>query len=139
MKLSVFGAGYVGLVTGTGLADLGHDVTVYDIDPGKIAKLNAGEVPIYEPGLSDLIKRNTRSGRLAFVSEITPLLRDAEAYFIAVGTPPAPDGSADLSYVMAAADSTGKSSREQLVKANPFLASFTVGDMKSWADRKMRG
>ena len=71
MRLVVFGAGYVGLVTGTGLSDLGHEVLVYDIDPDKIAKLNDGRIPIYEPGLADLVHRNQRGGRLTFASEIT--------------------------------------------------------------------
>jgi UDPglucose 6-dehydrogenase len=108
MRLVVFGAGYVGLVSGTGLSDLGHNVLVYDIDPEKIAKLRDGRVPIYEPGLGDLIHRNQRCGRLAFGKEITPPFDAADAYFIAVGTPPGPDGAADLSAVMAAADTIAK-------------------------------
>jgi UDPglucose 6-dehydrogenase len=108
MRLVVFGAGYVGLVTGTGLSDLGHDVLVYDIDPEKIAKLNEGLVPIYEPGLGDLIHRNQRNGRLAFASEIPASFAEADAYFIAVGTPPDPEGAADLSAVMSVADTIAK-------------------------------
>jgi UDPglucose 6-dehydrogenase len=108
MRLVVFGAGYVGLVTGTGLSDLGHDVLVYDIDPEKIAKLNDGLVPIYEPGLGDLIHRNQRNGRLAFASAIPASFAEADAYFIAVGTPPDPEGAADLSAVMSVADTIAK-------------------------------
>ncbi len=104
MRLVVFGAGYVGLTSGTGLSDLGHDVLLYDIDPDRIAKLNDGRSPIYEPGLADLIHRNQRNGRLAFASEIATPFDEADAYFIAVGTPPGQDGAADLSAVMAAAD-----------------------------------
>lgn len=108
MRLVVFGAGYVGLVTGTGLSDLGHDVLVYDIDPQKIAKLVDGHVPIYEPGLADLIHRNQRGGRLNFASSIPSTFDQADAYFIAVGTPPGPDGAADLSAVMAVADTIAR-------------------------------
>ena len=104
MRLVVFGAGYVGLVSGTGLSDLGHDVLVYDIDPNKIAQLQEGKVPSYEPGLADLIHRNQRCGRLSFASTIPPPFDAADAYFIAVGTPPGADGAADLSDVMSAAD-----------------------------------
>ena len=113
MRLVVFGAGYVGLVTGTGLSDLGHDVLVYDIDPEKIAKLNDGRIPIYEPGLADLIHRNQRGGRLSFASEIPASFDHADAYFIAVGTPPGPDGSADLSAVMAVADTIARVAKQQ--------------------------
>src|SRR4051812_29473536 len=100
MRLVVFGAGYVGLVSGTGLSDLGHDVFVFDIDPEKIAKLSDGRVPIYEPGLADLVHRNQRCGRLQFGSTIHEPFDAADAYFIAVGTPPGADGAADLSAVM---------------------------------------
>jgi UDPglucose 6-dehydrogenase len=108
MRLVVFGAGYVGLVSGTGLSDLGHEVLVYDIDPEKLAKLADGRVPIYEPGLADLIHRNQRCGRLRFASQIEPPFDAADAYFIAVGTPPGADGAADLSAVMSAADTIAK-------------------------------
>jgi len=114
MRLVVFGAGYVGLVTGTGLSDLGHEVLVYDIDPEKIAKLQDGRVPIYEPGLADLIHRNQRNGRLTFATEIPAGTFDqADAYFIAVGTPPGPDGAADLGAVMAVADTIAKVARKK--------------------------
>ncbi|MBX3230026.1 MAG: UDP-glucose/GDP-mannose dehydrogenase family protein [Labilithrix sp.] len=108
MRLVVFGAGYVGLVSGTGLSDLGHDVLVYDIDPEKIAQLKGGKIPIYEPGLADLVHRNQRSGRLHFGTEIKAPFDEVDAYFIAVGTPPDPEGAADLSYVMSAADTIAK-------------------------------
>lgn len=113
MRLVVLGAGYVGLVSGTGLSDLGHEVFVYDIDPEKIAKLGDGRVPIYEPGLGDLVLRNRRCGRLHFGSEITAPFDEADAYFIAVGTPPSTDGAADLSAVMAAADTIARVARRQ--------------------------
>lgn len=115
MRLVVFGAGYVGLVSGTGLSDLGHEVLVFDIDPDKIAKLNDGRVPIYEPGLADLIHRNQRCGRLQFASAIPAPFDEADAYFIAVGTPPGADGAADLSMVMAAADTIAKVAGRQAI------------------------
>jgi UDPglucose 6-dehydrogenase len=115
MRLVVFGAGYVGLVTGTGLADLGHDVLVYDIDPEKIAKLADGRSPIYEPGLADLMHRNQRGGRLSFATAIPESFDEADAYFIAVGTPPGPDGAADLSAVMAVADTIARVARRKAV------------------------
>ena len=98
------------------MSDLGHDVLVYDIDPAKIAQLNEGHVPIYEPGLADLIHRNQRNGRLHFGTSIPAPFDSADAYFIAVGTPPGPDGAADLSYVMSAADTIAKTAtRDALV------------------------
>jgi UDPglucose 6-dehydrogenase len=116
MRLVVFGAGYVGLVSGTGLSDLGHEVFIYDIDDDKIAKLADGRVPIYEPGLGDLVLRNRRCGRLQFGSKITAPFDEADAYFIAVGTPPGEDGAADLSAVMAAADTIAEvATKEALV------------------------
>lgn len=115
MRLVVFGAGYVGLVTGTGLSDLGHNVLVFDIDPEKIAHLNEGRVPIYEPGLADLIHRNQRGGRLTFASRIPEAYDQADAYFIAVGTPPGPDGAADLSAVMAVADTIARVAKRQAI------------------------
>jgi UDPglucose 6-dehydrogenase len=115
MRLVVFGAGYVGLVSGTGLSDLGHDVLVLDIDPDKIARLSDGKVPIYEPGLADLIHRNQRNGRLHFSTKIDAPFDSVDAYFIAVGTPPGPDGAADLSYVMSAADQIAKVATKKAV------------------------
>ena len=113
MRLVVFGAGYVGLVTGTGLSDLGHDVLLFDIDPEKIAKLNEGKIPIYEPGLADLIHRNQRGGRLKFATEIPAEFDHADAYFVAVGTPPGPDGAADRSAGMAVAERIANVAKKQ--------------------------
>jgi UDPglucose 6-dehydrogenase len=115
MRLVVFGAGYVGLVTGTGLSDLGHEVLLFDIDPEKIAKLEEGHIPIYEPGLADLIHRNQRGGRLHFATAIPSPFDEADAYFVAVGTPPGPDGAADLSAVMAVADTIARVAKRQAV------------------------
>lgn len=116
MRLVAFGAGYVGLVTGTGLAELGHDVLIVDIDPARIRGLNDGVVPIYEPGLADLVRRNERSGRLRFATELLPGYDEADVYFICVGTPPDADGAADVSAVMTVADAIVKlAKREALV------------------------
>ena len=104
MRLAIIGTGYVGLVSGACFSEFGHEVTCVDINEATIAKLHAGEIPIYEPGLDDLVRRNARSGRLQFTSNIAEGVRDAEAVFIAVGTPSRRgDGHADLSFVYAAA------------------------------------
>jgi UDPglucose 6-dehydrogenase len=100
MRLVTFGVGYVGLVQGTGMAELGHDVFCVDISEERINALLRGEIPIYEPGLADLVRRNVRAGRLSFGTTIPPEFLEADAYFIAVGTPPLPDGSADVSAVL---------------------------------------
>ncbi len=104
MKIAMVGAGYVGLVTGVCLADFGHDVTCIDNDPRKIEALREGIVPIYEPGLSELVKANVEGGRLAFSSDLKSVVKDADVVFIAVGTPSRRgDGHADLTYVHAVA------------------------------------
>ena len=104
MHVAMIGTGYVGLVSGACFADFGHHVTCVDKDAGKIASLARGEVPIYEPGLADLVKTNLREGRLEFATELAPAVRAADAVFIAVGTPSRRgDGHADLSFVYAAA------------------------------------
>jgi UDPglucose 6-dehydrogenase len=99
VDIAVIGTGYVGLVTGAGLADFGNDVICCDIDPKKIDALNAGQIPIYEPGLDNIVSRNADSGRLRFTTDLPDAIRRSRAIFIAVGTPPKPDGSADLRYV----------------------------------------
>jgi len=99
MDIAVIGTGYVGLVTGAGLADFGNDVTCVDIDEKKIAALNKGVIPIYEPGLDKIVSRNVSEGRLRFSTDLGEAIRSSRAIFIAVGTPPKPDGSADLRYV----------------------------------------
>ena len=104
MKLTMVGTGYVGLVTGACLANTGNDVICLDIDANKIAMLNRGEVPIYEPGLRDMIARNVTAGRLKFSTDKQSAYRDAQVVFICVGTPPDEDGSADVSYVLKAGE-----------------------------------
>jgi len=105
MHICVVGTGYVGLVTGACLADFGMSVTCVDNDGAKIAKLMNGEIPIYEPGLEALVEKNAKAGRLHFSTDLAPAVQNALAIFIAVGTPPKEDGSADLSYVVQVANS----------------------------------
>lgn len=104
MKIAVIGTGYVGLVTGTCLADSGNDVTCLDVNQKKIDLLLSGKVPIYEPGLTELVMRNTAAGRLHFTTDAAAAVRTARLVFLAVGTPSAADGSADLSYLFSAVD-----------------------------------
>ncbi|HZS36526.1 MAG TPA: UDP-glucose/GDP-mannose dehydrogenase family protein [Polyangia bacterium] len=108
MRLAVLGTGYVGLVAGAGFADFGNDVCCVDIDADKVARLERGELPIYEPGLEPLLRRNVAEGRLTFTTDIARAVRGAEVAIIAVGTPSAHDGSADLSQVLAAAQAIGR-------------------------------
>lgn len=108
MKITIIGTGYVGLVTGACLAELGNNVFCLDLDQGKIDILNNGGMPIYEPGLADIVARNHAAGRLAFSSDIAASVAHGEIQFIAVGTPPDEDGSADLRHVVAAARNIGR-------------------------------
>lgn len=108
MRISVFGSGYVGLVSGACLADVGHEVLCMDVDPERIATLRAGEVPIHEPGLDGLIRQNAEAGRLRFTTDTEEAVQFGSLLFIAVGTPPDEDGSADLQYVLAVAESIGR-------------------------------
>ena len=109
MNVAVIGTGYVGLVTGACLAETGATVICVDIDSEKVERLCRGEIPIFEPGLDELVARNVAKGRLRFTTDLTQALTDAQVAFIAVGTPPGGDGSADLSQVLAVARSIGKS------------------------------
>ncbi|MCP3902864.1 MAG: UDP-glucose/GDP-mannose dehydrogenase family protein, partial [Planctomycetes bacterium] len=104
MRLTMVGSGYVGLVTGACLANTGNDVICLDVDADKIARLRRGEPTIYEPGLANMIERNTKANRLSFTSDAAEAYRDAEIIFISVGTPTGADGAPDLSYVLSAAD-----------------------------------
>ena len=109
MNIAIVGTGYVGLVSGTCFAEMGAHVTCVDVDTQKIEKLKNGVMPIYEPGLEELVKRNVEYGRLQFTTDLTSVLDDVEVVFSAVGTPPDEDGSADLQYVLAVARQFGRS------------------------------
>ena len=108
MNIAIVGTGYVGLVSGTCFAEMGATVTCVDVDANKISKLNNGEMPIYEPGLEELVKRNVEYGRLMFTTDLPSVLDNVEVVFSAVGTPPDEDGSADLKYVLAVAKQFGQ-------------------------------
>jgi len=108
MRLTIFGSGYVGLVTGACMAEMGNHVVCYDIDEDKIARLNQGEIPIYEPGLDAYIERNVEAGRLEFTTDVKKAVDHGLFQFISVGTPPDEDGSADLKHVLAVACSIGE-------------------------------
>ena len=103
MKITVFGTGYVGLVQGAVLAEVGHDVLCVDIDADKVAGLEAGRIPIFEPGLEDIVRKNHSEGRLSFTTDAARAVEHGRIQFIAVGTPPDEDGSADLKYVLGVA------------------------------------
>jgi len=118
MKISVIGTGYVGLVTGTCFADSGHDVVCVDNDPAKIGALLRGEIPIYEPGLAELVRRNHSEGRLNFTTDLAESLEGAKLAFIAVGTPQDEDGSADLTAVRAVAAEIGQAMTGPLIVVN---------------------
>ena len=108
MKIAVIGTGYVGLVAGACLAETGNDVVCADVDEKKIEGLRKNVLPIYEPGLEPLVERNQQQGRLSFTTDVADAVGAAEVIFIAVGTPPDEDGSADLRHVLAVAEQIGR-------------------------------
>ncbi|MDH5325872.1 MAG: UDP-glucose/GDP-mannose dehydrogenase family protein [Gammaproteobacteria bacterium] len=118
MNVTIYGSGYVGLVTGTCLAEVGNDVLCVDIDENKIQRLNQGEIPIYEPGLEDLVTKNVEAGRLRFTTDAKLGVAHGLFQFIAVGTPPDEDGSADLQYVLAVAKGIGEAMDEFRIVVN---------------------
>ncbi len=115
MKIAVVGAGYVGLVTGTCFSESGNEVRCIDIDEAKIERLNRGDMPIYEPGLEEIVERNIEAGRLSFTTDVASAVADAKLVFLAVGTPPADDGSADLTALWAVVRSVAPHLNEQAV------------------------
>lgn len=115
MNIAIVGTGYVGLVSGTCFAEVGVNVTCVDVDTKKIENLHNGIMPIYEPGLDDLVRRNVKEGRLHFTTNLTEVLDDVEVVFSAVGTPPDEDGSADLQYVLAVARTFGQNIKKYTV------------------------
>ena len=108
MNIAIVGTGYVGLVSGACFAEMGINVTCIDINKEKIQSLSNGIIPIYEPGLKEMVQRNYQEGRLKFSTDLTTCLNDIEIVFSAVGTPPDEDGSADLSYVLEVARTVGR-------------------------------
>ena len=115
MNIAIVGTGYVGLVSGTCFADTGANVTCVDVDAQKIERLKNGEIPIFEPGLDELVKKNVTAGRLKFTTDLSSVLDDVQIVFSAVGTPPDEDGSADLKYVLQVARTIGQHMNNYLV------------------------
>lgn len=115
MNIAIVGTGYVGLVSGTCFADTGANVTCVDVDANKISRLEKGEIPIYEPGLDELVKKNIAAGRLKFTTDLASVLDDVQIVFSAVGTPPDEDGSADLKYVLQVARTIGQNLNHYVV------------------------
>jgi len=128
MKITVVGTGYVGLVSGACFAEVGIQVVCVDVNKEKIEGLGKGILPIYEPGLEELVKRNYASGRLSFSTQLGEAIQGAEVVFIAVGTPPGEDGSADLQYVLAVANEIGEKMSDYLVVATKSTVPVTTGE-----------
>ncbi len=128
MKIAVVGTGYVGLVSGACFADVGIEVTCVDIDQKKIENLKNGILPIYEPGLEEIVVRNHKSGRLHFSTDLGEAIQGSTVAFIAVGTPPGEDGSADLKYVLAVADEIGSKMSDYIVVATKSTVPVTTGE-----------
>ena len=118
MKVAIVGTGYVGLVTGTCLAETGNDVICVDIDKEKVKKLNNNIMPIYEPDLDTLFERNVKAGRLNFTTNLKEAAVKSDIIFLALPTPPGEDGSADLSYILGVADELGKIIKEYKIIVN---------------------
>ena len=136
MKITMIGTGYVGLVSGVCFSDFGHDVVCVDRDPSKIEMLNSGQVPIYEPGLGDLMAKNVEAGRLSFTTDLSAGIKDAEAVFIAVGTPTRRgDGHADLSFVYAAAEDIAKACA---AAGNPYTVIVTKSTVPLGTNRQVK-
>ena len=126
MNIAIVGSGYVGLVAGACFAETGNTVRCVDNDAGKIARLKASDIPIYEPGLEAMVRRNQTEGRLRFSTDLTEAVRASKVIFIAVGTPPGEDGSADLQHVLDVAREIGRA-----MNAPRIVATKLYGDRKS--------
>ena len=129
MRITVMGTGYVGLVTGTCLADLGNDVHCFDIEQSKIERIENGDIPIYEPGLNALIERNVKTGRLSFSSDMKTSVAYGDIIFIAVGTPSMEDGSADTRQVLQAAKNIGALMTDFKVVVNKSTVPIGMADI----------
>ncbi|MGE8281396.1 MAG: UDP-glucose dehydrogenase family protein [Stenotrophomonas sp.] len=136
MRVAIFGTGYVGLVTGTCLAEVGHDVVCVDIDQAKVDGLEQGIIPIYEPGLEPMVKANHAAGRLVFTTDAAKAIEHGEVIFIAVGTPPDEDGSADLQYVLAVARTIGRHLQRPAVVVNKSTVPVGTADKVQAAIRE---
>lgn len=128
MKITVIGTGYVGLVSGTCLSEVGNDVLCLDVDPEKIRILNSGDIPIHEPGLQEMVRRNVEAKRLRFTTDVEEAVRFGTVQFIAVGTPPDEDGSADLQYVLSAARNIGRYMNDYKVVVDKSTVPVGTGD-----------
>ncbi|GAP22851.1 UDP-glucose dehydrogenase family protein [Leptolinea tardivitalis] len=137
-KICVIGTGYVGLVTGTCFADLGNSVTCLDVDETRISKLLKGIMPIYEPGLQEIVERNVKAGRLIFTTDYVKAVKDAEIAFIAVGTPSGVDGEADLQYVRQAAESIADLVDSKIIVVNKSTVPVGTGDWVAEVIQKRR-
>jgi UDPglucose 6-dehydrogenase len=137
-KICVIGTGYVGLVTGTCFADLGNSVTCLDVDETRISKLHKGIMPIYEPGLQEIVEQNVKAGRLVFTTDYEKAVKDAEIAFIAVGTPSGVDGEADLQYVRQAAESIADLVGEKIIVVNKSTVPVGTGDWVAEVIQKRR-
>ncbi len=138
-KICVIGTGYVGLVTGTCFADLGNVVTCLDVNPDRINKLNSGIMPIYEPGLEQLVKQNVSANRLSFTTDYPTALKGAEYAFIAVGTPSGNDGEADLRFVKSAAEAIADLAEESILVINKSTVPVGTGDWVAEVIKNRRG
>ena len=134
MKVTVFGIGYVGLVQGAVLAEVGHDVVCIDIDANKVERLKQGHIPIYEPGLETLVKENYAAGRLSFTTDAAAGVKHGEVQFIAVGTPPDEDGSADLKYVLTVAETIAQHMERPQIIIDKSTVPVGTADKVSAAD-----
>ena len=140
MKVTVIGTGYVGLITGVGLATLGHSVTCFDIDKGKIVRMKQGEMPIYEPGLEQLVDAAVREKRLAFTSSQAEAFKHADFIFVAVGTPSLPDGTADLTYIRNSCYEIGTYITSDIIVITKSTVPVGTNDqMKEWIQEKLQG